>query len=50
MQYYTLIKPNGKIEVFTVKECAEIFQMAYGGVLITPQVLDTIEDSVILEA
>ena len=33
MNYYTLIKPNGKIEVFTIKACAEIFQRAFGGVL-----------------
>jgi hypothetical protein len=33
MNYYTLIKSNGKIEVFSIKECAEIFQRAFGGVL-----------------
>lgn len=32
---YTLITPKGRIYVFTVKACAEIFQQAYGGTLVS---------------
>jgi len=32
---YTLIARNGKVFVFNVLACAEIFQQAYGGELIT---------------
>jgi len=50
MMQYTLIMRNGKIMQFYVEAVAELYQTIYGGVVITPQVLDTIEDSVILEA
>jgi hypothetical protein len=32
---YTLITRNGKVFVFNVLACAETFQQAYGGELIT---------------
>ena len=34
---YTLITRNGKVFVFNVLACAETFQQAYGGTLITDQ-------------
>lgn len=36
---YTLITPAGRVYTFFGLACAEIFQQAYGGVLITPQIL-----------
>jgi len=40
---YTLITRNGKVLIFTVKACAESFQQAYGGVVITQQILEQLE-------
>ena len=34
---FTLITRNGKVLTFTVLACAEAFQQAYGGALITDQ-------------
>ena len=34
---YTLITTKGKVFTFTVLACAETFQQAYGGTLITEQ-------------
>ena len=34
---YTLITSNGKVLVFNVLACAETFQKAYGGTIITDQ-------------
>ena len=31
---YTLITKSGKIYIFSVKECAELYQKAYGGNII----------------
>ena len=31
---YTLITKTGKVMVFNLKQCAEIFQSAYGGTLV----------------
>jgi hypothetical protein len=38
MNRYTLIQPTGRILVFSVLECAIIFQRAYGGTLVTDQI------------
>jgi len=40
---YTLITSNGKVLTFFLKVVAEQFQTAYGGVVITQQVLETQE-------
>ncbi len=47
---YTLIMPNGKIMQFYIQAMAELYQQSNGGVVITPQVLDTIEDSATIES
>lgn len=36
---YTLIASNGKVFIFNVKACAETFQQAYGGVIVTQEIL-----------
>lgn len=36
---YTLVTPKGKIYTFTIKSCADIFQQAYGGTLVTDEIL-----------
>ena len=46
---YTLIMPTGKVVVFNLKACADIYQKAYGGVVFTQQVLDTTANAVIIE-
>jgi hypothetical protein len=38
---YTLITANGKVLTFFIKTVAEQFQQAHGGVVFTPQVLET---------
>jgi len=38
---YTLISSNGKVYTFYLLAVAETYQQAYGGVVITQQVLDT---------
>ena len=37
---YTLLTAKGKVLVFTVKACADLYREAYGGVVFTSQVLD----------
>jgi len=37
---YTLIARNGKVFTFFLKAVAETFQQAYGGVVITQQILE----------
>lgn len=37
---YTLIASNGKVFTFFLKAVAETFQKAYGGVVITQQILE----------
>lgn len=37
---YTLITGNGKVLTFFIKTVAEQFQLAYGGVVFTQQVLE----------
>jgi hypothetical protein len=36
---YTLITKTGKIHIFSVKSCAEQFQMAYGRVIVVADIL-----------
>ena len=38
---YTLISGNGKVYTFYLLAVAETYQQAYGGVVITQQVLNT---------
>jgi hypothetical protein len=40
---YTLITSNGKVYTFFIQTVAEQFQQAYGGVVFTQQVLETVE-------
>jgi hypothetical protein len=40
---YTLITSNGKVLTFFIRAVAEQFQGAYGGVVFTSQVLETVE-------
>jgi hypothetical protein len=40
---YTLITSNGKVYTFFIKTVAEQFRQAYGGVVFTQQVLETVE-------
>ena len=41
---FILIYPTGRIEVFSVKTCAELFQNAYGGTLISQAL--TVEEGI----
>lgn len=36
---YTLITPRGRIYTFTVRDCAETYQRAYGGTLFNSDIL-----------
>jgi hypothetical protein len=40
MMQYTLIAGNGKVYTFFLQSVAELYQQCYGGVVITPQVLE----------
>lgn len=40
---YTLITRNGKVLTFNILAAAEQFQLAYGGVVFSQQVLETEE-------
>ena len=40
---YTLITGSGKVYTFFIQAVAEQFQQAYGGVVITQQILETVE-------
>lgn len=40
---YTLVTKTGKIYTFFLKAVAETYQQAYGGVVFSQQVLDTME-------
>jgi len=37
---YTLITSTGRVLLFSVKACADLYQQAYGGVVFSQQVLD----------
>ena len=39
---YTLLTPTGRILVFQIKECAEIYRSAYGGVIMTDTIVKNI--------
>ena len=43
---YTLLTAKGKLLVFTVKACADLYQEAYGGVVFTSQVLAPVLDTI----
>jgi len=38
---YTLITSKGKVYTFFIKAVADTYQQAYGGVVITQQILET---------
>ena len=40
---FTLITPTGKVYTFYIQAVAETFQAAYGGVLVTDSVFETID-------
>ena len=37
---YTVITSTGRVLLFSIKSCADMYQKAYGGVVFTSQVLD----------
>ena len=37
---YTVITSTGRVILFSIKSCADLYQRAYGGVVFTSQVLD----------
>ena len=37
---YTVITSTGRVLLFSIKSCADLYQRAYGGVVFTSQVLD----------
>lgn len=39
---YTLIQSNGRIQQFFVLAVAELYQSIYGGVVVTPQILQQV--------
>lgn len=39
---YTLITGKGKVYTFYIKAVADTYQQAYGGVVFTQQILDTV--------
>ena len=41
---FTLIMPSGRVMCFFVKAVAETFQLAYGGVIVTPEVLVEVKE------
>lgn len=41
---YTLIASNGKVYTFFIKAVAETFQQAYGGKIITAEILKEIKN------
>jgi hypothetical protein len=40
---YTLITSTGRVYTFYIKQVADTYQQAYGGVVITQQVLETVD-------
>jgi hypothetical protein len=40
MSEYTVITSTGRVLLFSVKACADLYQRAYGGVVFSSQVLD----------
>jgi hypothetical protein len=39
---YTLLMPTGKVLIFDIKACAEIYRNAYGGVIMTDKIVKNI--------
>ena len=37
---YTVITSTGRVLLFSIKSCADLYQKAYGGVVFSSQVLD----------
>ena len=37
---YTVITSTGRVLLFSIKSCADMYQRAYGGVVFSSQVLD----------
>jgi hypothetical protein len=37
---YTVITSTGRVLLFSIKSCADLYQRAYGGVVFSSQVLD----------
>ena len=37
---YTVITSEGRVLLFSIKSCADLYQKAYGGVVFSSQVLD----------
>jgi len=37
---YTVITSTGRVLLFSIKPCADLYQKAYGGVVFSSQVLD----------
>jgi hypothetical protein len=37
---YTVITSTGRVLLFSIKACADLYQRAYGGVVFSSQVLD----------
>ena len=44
MSEYTVITSTGRVLLFSIKSCADLYQRAYGGVVFTQQVLDKTSD------
>jgi hypothetical protein len=40
MYEYTFITSTGRVLLFSIKACADLYQRAYGGVVFSSQVLD----------
>jgi hypothetical protein len=40
MSEYTVITSTGRVLLFSIKACADLYQKAYGGVVFSSQVLD----------
>lgn len=45
---YTLVLKNGKIIQFNILEVAKLYLSIYGGCLITPEVLNTMDKSAVV--
>ena len=46
---FVLITGNGKVFTFTVRACAETFQQAYGGTLITDQMYTEVYSELLVD-
>ena len=48
MSEYTVITSTGRVLLFSIKSCADLYQRAYGGVVFSSQVLDNSDQCDIL--